>query len=51
MNSENLHEHECAHLSCGCAVEKEGDFCSDWCKRAIDSTDCGCGHADCRAAA
>jgi hypothetical protein len=49
--SEKVYEHECAHPPCGCPVENEGDYCSDWCEKAFDETDCGCGHPDCRAEA
>lgn len=48
---DNFYEHECANSPCGCPVEREGKFCSDWCEKTINSTDCGCGHADCRAEA
>ena len=49
--NEKLFENECVHISCGCPVENPGDFCSDWCKEEIGSTDCGCGHVECRAEA
>jgi len=49
--AENIIEKECAHIPCGCPVEGGGDYCSDWCKKALDSTDCGCGHPECRAEA
>lgn len=46
-----IHDAECAHEPCGCPVAGSGKHCSYWCKNAGDSTDCGCGHADCRAEA
>ena len=47
----DFEENECAHVSCGCPVEKAGDYCSDWCEKEKESTDCGCGHVECRAEA
>lgn len=49
--NEKLYIHECAHIPCGCQVDNDGDNCSEWCKKALDSTDCGCGHVECRAEA
>ncbi len=51
MENQKIYEHECAHLPCGCAVDKAGDYCSDWCEHAFEATDCGCGHIECRAQA
>lgn len=51
MTNENLYEHKCAHLPCGCPVESVDDYCSEWCERSVGSTDCGCGHVECRAEA
>ena len=48
---EQIYEHECAHPPCGCPVAAEGDFCSEWCAKAFDETDCGCAHPECRAEA
>lgn len=41
---------KCAHGSCSCTVEKEGDYCSEYCREARDVTEigCGCEHPACR---
>ena len=44
-------ESECAHKPCGCPAYTGSDYCCPWCEKAEDSTDCDCGHDDCRAEA
>lgn len=42
--------HPCAHPDCGCKVEQQGEFCSDFCRGRSDTRDgnrCECGHSDC----
>ncbi|MDQ3089116.1 MAG: hypothetical protein M3Q78_11050 [Acidobacteriota bacterium] len=41
----------CAHIPCQCLLETGGDYCSPACEKAGDSTDCLCGHDECRAQA
>ncbi len=48
---EKTHEAVCAHEPCGCRVAEFAKYCSDWCETALLTTDCGCGHVDCRAIA
>jgi hypothetical protein len=48
---EEKYEAVCAHEPCGCPVSEFGAFCSDWCEKAMVSTDCGCAHDECRAIA
>jgi hypothetical protein len=50
MNELN-YEAKCKHEPCGCPVTEYGNYCSEWCEQAIETTDCGCGHIECRAIA
>ena len=42
---------KCAHPACGCAAEKDTDYCSQSCKDAAALTEiaCQCGHPGCPA--
>jgi hypothetical protein len=41
-------EHKtCAHAACDCASREKNGFCSDHCKKAGETVDCECGHAEC----
>ena len=42
---------ECAHTLCKCAPQIGSDYCSLQCEKAIDETDCSCGHPECQAEA
>lgn len=48
MSEIEKYESECAHPPCGCAVDEAGKYCSEWCKKELITTDCGCGHVECR---
>jgi hypothetical protein len=42
--------HKCAHPGCACTVEKDGEFCSQYCKDAgKDEIEiaCDCQHSGC----
>lgn len=49
MKKNTGYEAECAHEPCGCPVYKIVKYCSEWCEKAFVTTDCGCGHDECRA--
>jgi hypothetical protein len=44
---------KCAHGMCGCDAAEGQEYCSDFCKNPSGDmeggSDCGCGHAACRA--
>ncbi len=48
---QEFEEKECAHVPCHCAPEPGSNFCCRACEKAIDETDCSCGHIECRAEA
>jgi hypothetical protein len=43
----------CAHLACSCAVAPGDAYCSEYCRKQVESPtsdqsgDCRCGHAEC----
>lgn len=42
---------ECGHTPCRCPVAPGSDYCCEQCKNAFGTTDCECGHPECRAVA
>ena len=54
MQVDQLRE-SCAREGCSCTVPKGQEYCSDHCRKVVQSastrtgarTDCACGHADC----
>jgi hypothetical protein len=40
---------ECAHPTCHCPAEFDGEYCSDFCRYAANLPDatCHCGHEEC----
>jgi hypothetical protein len=48
-----LPTHKCAHPSCACQVHPDEEFCSDYCRNAVEEPSgeedeqCQCGHSDC----
>jgi hypothetical protein len=41
----------CGHIPCGCEAELGSDYCSFQCEKAVEETDCMCGHPECQAQA
>jgi hypothetical protein len=42
-------ERECAHPACSCKVPETQKYCSDYCKKAVETElHCNCGHPECR---
>ncbi len=46
-----IYDKTCAHIACQCPPDIGSDYCSPACEKAGDSTDCLCGHDECRAQA
>lgn len=54
MNS--MLNRECAHTACSCKVQESEAYCSEHCRKRVESPlsdqaeGCQCGHAECAAA-
>ncbi len=44
-------QNKCANPACGCIVEEDAGYCSEYCEDAGETleTSCRCGHAGCGA--
>lgn len=48
-----MKDRECAHPACGCRVDSDTKYCSQYCRDAGDKLEisCNCGHGDCKESA
>jgi hypothetical protein len=44
-------QNTCAHTGCNCPIAQDEKYCSPHCEAAPTEVICGCGHAQCQAAA